>query len=86
MKININLSLINMCTNSNCETSFIDKTFLFQKIFDYIKCVHKFFEIFKIRKINDASMFIFDYILFKFRMSNVQTNDKSKINIFTKPI
>ena len=75
-----------MCTNTNCETSLIDKTFLFQKIFDYMKRVHKSFEIRKIRKINDASMFTFDYILFKFRVSNVQTNDKSKINIFTRRV
>ena len=75
-----------MCTNINCEILFIDKTFLSQKIFDYIKRAHKFFEIFKIRKINDSSMFTFDYIFFKFRMLNVQTIDKSKINIFTRRI
>ena len=73
-----------MCINTNCESLFIDKMFLSQKIFNYMKCVHKIFKIFKIQKINDALMFVFDYILFKFDMSNVQTNDKSKINIFTK--
>ena len=75
-----------MCTNTNCETSLIDKTFLSQEISDYMKRVHKSFEIFKIRKIDDASMFTFDYILFKFRVSNVQANDKSKIDIFTRRV
>ena len=31
-------------------------------------------------------MFIFDYIIFKFPMLNVQINDKSKIKIFTKRV
>ena len=66
MKINIEKILTNICVNIECETLFINKNFLTQKIFDYEKFLRRIKEFFKIKKIDDIFVKTKKYIFFKF--------------------
>ena len=86
MKTNIKQSLTDMCVDTECEASLIDRKFLMQKILDYRTHVRLSSKSLKIRSIDDAIVTTTDYISLIFRISEVATNDKNAIAIFTRRI
>ena len=86
MKISIEDTFTNMCVNIECEISLIDKDFLIQKIFNYQELLRQIKKSLKMREIDDVSIEAKIYIVFRFRMSNTDENDKSTIEIFTRRV
>ena len=86
MKINIEKTFTNMCVNIECETSFIDKNFLAQKIFDYERFLRRTKEFLKIKEIDDVSVKAKNYISLKFQIFDTNMNDKSAMNVFSRRV
>ena len=86
MKANIEKSLTNMCVDTDCEVSLIDKIFLSHEVSDYVTQLRQALQSLKVREIDDVSMKTAIYISLKFRISGTDVNGKSTIDIFTRRV
>ena len=86
MKINIEQCLIDMCIDTKCDTSFIDRKFFMQKIFDYRIHARQIMKFFKIRDIENVVVTIINHISLIFRIFEISINDENAIVTFTRQI
>ena len=86
MKANIEQCLIDMCVDTECDASLIDRKFLMQKIFDYRIHARQTMKFFKVRDIENVVVTIIDHISLIFRVFEISTNDENAIVTFTRQI
>ena len=74
-----------MCIDSDCDTSFIDRDYLTEKMSNYKTHVKKI-NVIKVRDIDDVNLSIIECLSITFRISNTVVDDNFAIAIFIKHV